>query len=149
MEQAIAIAASLCRQFEGLYLRPYICPAGYPTIGYGSRWYEDGTPVTMTDRPITRERAESLLQLTLHRDYLPGILTASPVLGEYPKVLAAMLDFAYNCGVPRYRASTLRKRVEDEDWEGAKVQLLKWVHGGGKILPGLVARRVAEGRLLS
>ena len=52
------LAAKLCRRFEGLYLRPYLCPAGVPTIGYGSTVYENGMAVQLTDPPITRERAE-------------------------------------------------------------------------------------------
>jgi lysozyme len=59
-----------------------------------------------------------------------------------------MTDFAYNLGVARYRASTLRKRVDAGDWEDAKEQLMLWVRGGGKVLPGLVKRRKAEAALL-
>lgn len=145
---AIEIASALCRTFEGLYLKPYICPAGVPTIGFGSTRYEDGTLVQLTDPPITAERAESLLRLTLVRDYLPGVVKASPVLLKYPKKLAAMVDFAYNCGVPRYRSSTLRKRIDAEDWAGAKLECLKWNKGGGRVLPGLTKRRQAECLLL-
>lgn len=146
--KALEIASALCRTFEGLKLKPYICPAGYPTIGYGSTRYEDGRLVTLQDTPITPERAETLLQITLGRDYLPGVLKASPALIKRPEALGALVDFAYNCGVPRYRASTLRRCVDAEDWQAAKYQLMKWVNGGGKVLPGLVARRVAEGKLL-
>jgi lysozyme len=59
-----------------------------------------------------------------------------------------MTDFAYNLGVARYRASTLRKRVDDGDWEDAKAQLALWTRGGGRVLPGLVRRRAAEAALL-
>jgi lysozyme len=59
-----------------------------------------------------------------------------------------MTDFAYNLGVARYRASTLRKRINEDDFEGAKVELKKWIRGGGKVLPGLVRRRQAEAALL-
>lgn len=69
-EQAIAIAAGLCRRFEGLRLKPYMCPAGIPTIGYGSTRYADGKAVTLRDAPITAAQAEELLMATLRRDYL-------------------------------------------------------------------------------
>jgi lysozyme len=146
--QALSIAAALCRTFEGVRLKPYLCPAAIPTIGIGSTHYEDGRLVALSDPPITLARAEALMMLTLARDYLPGVLRASPGLAEHPRALGALVDFAYNCGVPRYRASTLRRRVDAKDWQAAKDQLLKWTRGGGKILPGLVARRVAEGKLL-
>ena len=49
MMDAVTVAAALARRFEGLYLTPYLCPAGVATIGYGSIFYEDGTRVQLTD----------------------------------------------------------------------------------------------------
>lgn len=142
--KALEIAAALCRTFEGLSLKPYLCPAGVPTIGFGSTLYEDGSKVTLDDPAITPDRAEALLILTLGRDYLPGVIKASPGLLAHPGRLGAMVDFAYNCGVPRYRASTLRKRIDSEDWIGAKDECMKWNRGGGRVLAGLTRRRAAE-----
>lgn len=142
------MAATLCRPFEGLRLQPYICPAGYPTIGYGTVFKPDGIKVTMDHPPISKETAEAWLVSELRHNYLAGVLKASPGLLAHPKALGAMTDFAYNLGVGRYRSSTLRKRVEAQDWEGAKEQLMLWVRGGGKVLPGLVRRREAEAKLL-
>jgi lysozyme len=147
-QEALEITAALCRTFEGLYLKPYLCPAGVPTIGIGSTLYEDGTRVTLQDPPITAERAEFLLQLTLRRDYLPGVVKASPGLLKSASRLGAIVDFAYNAGVPRYRASTMRKRIDAEDWEGAKVECLRWNKGGGRVLPGLTKRCQARAALL-
>ncbi|WP_373687513.1 glycoside hydrolase family protein, partial [Acetobacter sp. P5B1] len=45
MNDPIVLAAGLARRFEGLCLRPYVCPAGYWTIGYGSRWLANGAAV--------------------------------------------------------------------------------------------------------
>ena len=98
----------------------------------------------MADAPISKETAEEWLQSELRRTYMAGVLRASPNLIRHPQALGALTDFAYNLGVPRYRASTLRKRVEEEDWGGAAVELRKWVRGGGRVLPGLVRRRQAE-----
>ena len=147
-EHAVEITEALCRTFEGVFLKPYLCPAKVPTIGVGSTRYEDGTLVTLSDPPITMERALKLLRLTLVRDYLPGVLKASPGLLKYPRKLAAILDFAYNCGTARYRASTLRKRVDAEDWEGAAEEIKKWNKGGGRVLPGLTKRRKVGAQLL-
>ena len=55
----------LIKKFEGLRLEPYLCSAKKPTIGYGSTFYPDGTPVKMTDGQITDEQAEQLLIDTL------------------------------------------------------------------------------------
>ena len=145
---AINIAAELCRSFEGFRSKPYICPAGYPTIGYGTVWKPDGTRTTMTDEPITKKVANDWLMWELRHNYAVGVLKASPRLIAHPQALAAMLDFAYNLGVGRYRASTLRKKIDAQDWEGAKDQLGRWVRGGGIVLPGLVRRRKAEAALL-
>ena len=148
LEAVFTVLLPMVRFFEGIRLSPYLCSAGVPTIGIGSTLYEDGTRVTLQDPPITAERAESLLQLTLRRDYLPGVIKASPILLKYPNRLGAMVDFAYNAGVPRYRASTMRKRIDAEDWEGAKEQCLRWNKGGGRVLPGLTKRCQARAALL-
>ena len=79
---------------------------------------------------------------------MAGVLRASPRLIANPQALGAITDFAYNLGVPRYRASTLKRRVDAQDWEGAATELHKWVYGGGRKLPGLVRRRQAEADLL-
>ena len=147
-EQAVEMAAVLCRKFEGLRLKPYLCPAGIPTIGYGSTRYADGRLVTLKDRPITVEQADELLLLTLRRDYLPGVLRLSPSLDDKPCALGAIVDFAYNLGLARYTVSTLRTRVDAGDWDRAKIELERWVRGGGRVLPGLVCRRAAEAALL-
>lgn len=153
--QAIEIAADLCRRFEGLHRRgkdgliyPYICPAGYPTIGYGTVYKPNGTVVTMQDQPISIETAEAWLMHELIHTFMAGVLRASPGLLKHPRALAAITDFAYNFGVGRYRASTLRRTINQEDWEASKRELSRWVRGDGKILPGLVLRRKAESDLL-
>lgn len=148
ISEALSYAVPLCKVSEGLSLTPYICPAGYPTIGYGTVYKPDGTQVTLQHPAITKEVAEAWLVSELRSKYMQGVLAASPVLLKYPKALGALADFAYNLGVPRYRASTLRRCVNREDWAQARAELLKWVRGSGKVLPGLVRRRKLEARLL-
>ena len=55
-----------------------------------------------------------------------------------------MVDFTFNLGAGRLQTSTLRRRINQTDWVGARLELRKWVHGGGRVLPGLVVRRQAE-----
>ena len=141
---ALSLAADLCRFFEGFSSKPYICPAGYPTIGYGTVYKPDGTKVTMQDAPISKELANQWLMRELRNNYMAGVLKASPILIANERLLAAITDFAYNLGVGRYRASTLKRRVDSNDLLGVETELKKWIRGGGKVLPGLVKRRQAE-----
>ena len=145
---SIHIARDLCLVFEGLYLKPYLCPANVPTIGVGSTFYENGVRVTLADPPIIKERAMELLVHELSA-CLPKVERLCPGLKDWgTKSTAAILDFAFNCGTGNLQASTLRKRINADDVEGARAELMKWVRGGGKVLPGLVKRRAAEAALL-
>ena len=144
---ALEIAAELCKRFEGFRSRPYLCPAGVATIGYGSVRYPDGSAVTLFDAPITRERAAELLLSDLRRSRLPAVLQLCPG-ADTPERIAALVDFAYNLGTGALRSSTLRKRVNAGSWEAVPVELRKWVRGGGRVLPGLVRRRDAEAALV-
>jgi lysozyme len=141
--EAVAVAAALARRFEGLYLTPYLCPAGVPTIGYGATFYEDGTKVLLTDKPITKERADGLLLWMVRSVYLPTVMQLCPHVNE-PNRLAALIDFTFNLGSGRLKSSTLRKKVNAQDWDAVPGELRKWVRGGGRILRGLVLRREAE-----
>lgn len=144
---AVAIAAALCRQFEGLYLRPYLCPAGVPTIGYGATTYEDGRPVTLADPAITRERAEALLQHQIRRRFLPAVRRLCPGADSVERV-AALIDFAFNLGEGNLAASTLRRRVNAGEWGDVPAQLMRWNRAGGRVLAGLTRRRAAEAALV-
>jgi lysozyme len=145
----IILAAALCRAFEGLYLSPYLCPAAVPTIGYGTTRYENGVRVTLADPPITKERAEALLYHELNTECLPRVMKLCSNLGAWgPAAVAAILDFVYNLGSGNLAASTLRKRILENDKEAAKYELGRWVRGGGKVLPGLVRRREAEAEMI-
>ncbi len=144
----LELAAQLCREFEGFRARPYLCPAGVATIGYGSTRYLDGRPVTLDDPPISQETAERLLQQSLRQEFLPGVLRACPGLVLRERACNAVVDFAYNLGVGRLQSSTLRRRVNAGDWAGAREQLGLWVRASGRVLPGLVRRRAAEATLL-
>lgn len=156
----LSIADELCRRFEGLHrvgadglIYPYICPAGYPTQGYGTVWRPDGRRVTMDDPPITEAVAAEWLRHELFRVAAPGVARLCPGLlalavatNDWAK-FNAIVDFTYNLGVGRLQTSTLRRKLNAQDWQGAKEQLALWVRGGGRVLPGLVRRRTAEAAL--
>lgn len=148
------IAVDLCRSFEGFSSRPYMCPAGVPTIGYGTTVYEDGTKVTLADTNITKVRAEALLRLQLRNVYAAGVARLCPmllveaVLSNKWERFNAIVDFSYNLGVGALQTSTLRRKINEGDWAGAKEQIVRWVRARGVVLPGLVRRRKAEAILL-
>lgn len=143
-------AIDLTKRFEGFHrvpkhdlgrAHPYVCPAGYWTIGYG-HLCDPKHP------PITEEAAEVYLAHDL-RTALDATLRYCPVLATEPAGrLAAIVDFTFNLGASRLQTSTLRRRVNQRDWSGAAVELARWVYGAGRVLPGLVARRQAEALLL-
>ena len=139
-------AIDLAKRFEGFHrvpktdpgrAHPYICPAGYWTIGYGHL-------CDATHLPITEAEAEVYLARDLQMA-LAATLRYCPVLAtETEGRLAAIVDFTFNLGAGRLQTSTLRRRVNQRDWVAAEQELRRWVYGGGKVLPGLVARRIEE-----
>lgn len=131
----------LIRRFEGLRLKPYLCPAGIPTVGYG----HTGPEVTLQSPPMTPAIAERVMQEDAEKHAMLALKLSPNLEGDR---LAAIADFLYNLGPTRYKASTLRRKVNACEWLDAKDELEKWVWGGGKKLPGLVARRAAEAALL-
>src|SRR4051812_42520573 len=96
-DQTFALARPLIEQFEGFRAEPYICPAGKPTIGWGSTRYPDGRKVTMQDKPIDRDWAGVLLVAAMSRvvkDLAPCV-TRTPTVHQ----AAALICLAYNIGV--------------------------------------------------
>lgn len=148
MNEALEVAADLCRRFEGLHLKPYLCPAGVPTIGWGTTVYPNGIPVSLSDPPISKEYADELLYTDLARFHANVISLCPGLVGAPGPRVAAIIDFTYNLGAGRLRASTLRKRINERNWEEVKKELLKWVFAGGRQLRGLVLRRQAEAALI-
>ena len=144
-------AIDLAKRFEGFERKvkhgieitavPYICPAGFWTIGYGHL-------CDPKHSPITEAEAEVYLARDL-QSALAATLRYCPVLATEPESrLAAIVDFTFNLGAGRLQTSTLRRRINQRDWGAAATELRRWVYGGGKVLPGLFARREAEISLL-
>ena len=140
-----AQGVELIKHYEGLRLKPYTCPAGIPTIGYGSTQYPDGRKVTLVDRPLTEDEADSLLASTL----VP-FETAVGRMVEVEitqRMFDALTSFAYNLGSAALRGSTLLKKLNQGDKAGAAGEFQKWVKASGVVLPGLVKRRESERKL--
>jgi lysozyme len=143
-------AIDLAKQFEGFHrvpkvdpgrAHPYICPAGFWTIGYGHLCDPKHPAITETEAEVYLARdLQTALAATLR--YCPALST------EPEERLAAIVDFTFNLGAGRLQTSTLRRRINQRDWAAAGHELRRWVYGGGQVLSGLVTRREAEARLL-
>jgi lysozyme len=133
---------NLIKRFEGLSLKPYLCPAKIPSIGYGNTYYEDGTKVTMDDKPITAERAEKLLKLIVDK-FAIGVEKVLKVPLEQNQ-FDAVVSFAYNVGLGNLKSSTLLKKINDGKFLEASKEFGRWNKADGKILDGLTKRREAE-----
>ncbi|MGC8773940.1 MAG: lysozyme [Chlorobaculum sp.] len=133
---------NIIRDFEGFRPMPYRCPAGVPTIGYGSTRYADGTPVKLTDPPVTKEQADEIMLETLER--YEGAVNRYALVELNQNQFDALVDFAYNAGPENLRTSTLLKKLNKGDYAGSAAEFDRWVYGNGKKLSGLVRRRAAE-----
>ena len=152
--EAIRIAReTLCKPFEGYAKRlPNGDCKAYPDPGTGGHpwtigWGSTGPEVTPDTVWTEQQAQESLDSHLLH--FCAGVLRLSPILLKQPaRRLAAIISFAYNCGLGNYRISTLKKRVDAQDWAGACEEIVKWNKAAGRVLRGLTRRREAEAALL-
>lgn len=129
----------IIKEFEGLRLEAYRCPANIPTIGYGHT-----AGVNMGDT-ITLDDAEALLS--------DDIIDSERAVNAYVKVgitqsqFDALVSFTYNVGGGNFKRSTLLSKLNSGDIQGAADEFLRWNKSGGRTLAGLVRRREAERKL--
>jgi lysozyme len=136
----------LIKLFEGFKSKPYKCPAGIPTIGYGATFYPNGKKVTMSDKAITEQEATDLLKnmLKTFEKYVDSYCIDTINQNQFD----ALVSFAYNLGPANLKSSTLLKKVNtNPNDETIRAEFMKWVKAGGKTLKGLVRRREAEANL--
>lgn len=126
----------MIRQFEGLRLRAYKCPAGIPTIGYGH------TAGVKMGQEISKDRAEELLREDVARfeGHVDRLVTVPLTQGQFD----ALVAWTYNLGPGALEKSTMLRRLNAGDYAGAAAELERWNRAGGKVLAGLVRRRAAE-----
>lgn len=131
-------AKQLIRQYEGLYLKAYKCPAGILTIGYGHVLLKN-EPIT-----ITKEQAETYLNADIIKA-VAGLRFVKVPLNENQR--SALISFIFNLGAGAFSTSTLLRLINKKDYVGASNQFGRWTKANGKVLPGLVRRREAERKL--
>ena len=153
----------LMHKYEGMRNRPYLCPAHIWTIGYGHVLYQDqirlpvvrvegkDTPMIRKEYPLkpedsrvwTKEEINELFRADVAH-FERGVLRLVPGVVGRQGAFDALVSISFNFGLGNLQRSTIRMRANRGDWEGAAEAFMAWTKGGGKVLPGLVKRRVAE-----
>ena len=128
---------AIIKESEGLSLIPYICPGGFLSIGYGNRTHAEEFD------SITEEQAEQFLQEDLQDTYY-GLAITTQHLILTDNQWSALVSFVYNVGIGKFIQSTLKRKLQAGDYEGAANEFTKWVYAEGKKLNGLVKRREKE-----
>jgi lysozyme len=118
---------------------PYLCPAGYPTVGYG-HLIMDGEDFS---KGLSQLEAEQLLAFDLKSDEATVLrLIEVPLTqGQFD----ALVSFTYNLGGGALQRSTLRRKINRGEHGDVPEELMRWVWAGGRQLKGLIRRRQAEG----
>jgi lysozyme len=129
--------------FEGLKLKPYLCSARIPTIGYGNTYYSNGKHVTLLDEPITQVEAFDMFKEIADRFALAVNRQLKKTVTQ--NQFNSLVSFAYNVGTGAFISSTLLKKVNSNPNDPSiKTEFLKWNKAGGKIVNGLTIRRNQE-----
>lgn len=129
--------------FEGLSLKPYLCSAKIPTIGYGNTYYPDGKRVTLLDNPITKEQAFEMFKVIA--DKFAKRVTSLLLKEVTQNQFNSLVSLAYNIGINNFATSTLLKKVNANPKDVSIANEFKrWNKAGGKVVDGLVNRRLSE-----
>lgn|SRR5574343_1692326 len=129
------------KQFEGYRDKAYLCSAGIPTIGYG---HIRGVKIGDI---CTEEQAENWLIKDLQTAIRAVDRLIKVELNDNQKT--AIISFTFNLGSGALQRSTLRTKLNRGEFEEIPKELLKWCKAGGRIINGLLRRRIAEGKLFN
>ncbi|PRP70895.1 muraminidase [Chromobacterium amazonense] len=135
--QTSANGINLIKQFEGLKLTAYQDSVGVWTIGYG----HTGRDVKPS-QTISSNQADQLLRQDLARfeQGVSNLIKVSIKQNQFD----ALVSFSYNLGLGNLQSSTLLRLLNQGDYQAAAGQFPLWNKAGGKVLPGLTRRRLAE-----
>lgn len=138
------VGMDLIKSFEGCSLKAYKCPAGVWTIGWGTTEPINGVK-PHEGMVITQQQADDLLvkNLKSYENAVNEYVTYSINQNKFD----ALVSFAYNCGNGALKTSTLLKKLNSGDIQGAANEFLRWNKANGKVLNGLTRRRQAERKL--
>lgn len=130
---------ALIKEFEGLELKAYLCPAKVWTIGYGSTG-----PHVEPGMIINEAGAEVLLGRDLDR-FEDAVAKAAPAATA--RQFDAMVCLAFNIGIGAFLKSSVLRLHKAGDHARAAEAFGMWIKGGGRVLPGLQRRRAREAEL--
>lgn len=145
IEQAEEVALSIAKPFEGFEPNPYPDPgtgAEPWAIGFGSTHDASDKPVTPQTPPIAFGEACDLAMRDMYRAFqaIAGEIAAPMTVHE----IAAVMDFVYNVGAGNFKNSTLLRLINLKQYALAAQQFERWDEAGGKVMAGLLRRRLAE-----
>ena len=132
-------AYELIKQFEGLRLEAYLCPAGIWTIGYGH------TSGVSPNSFITIQEADEYL----HRDVAAIEMQLNKLnLSLRQCQWDAIVSFVFNVGIGNFKASTLLAKIRINPDDNSIIdEFLRWVYANSKVMRGLQKRRLTEMKL--
>ena len=137
----------LIKHFEGIHKKPYICPAGYWTVGVGHLISRNSLLPSSWNRTLSNDEINELLRRDLERFELGVIRLLYPVKPTQSE-FDALVSFSFNLGLGCFQRSTVRSAFKRGDKKRAGEVLLKYCRAGGRKLKGLIRRRLAEHVLL-
>lgn len=133
---------ALVKEFESCRLEAYLpTPDDVPTIGWGS------TKGVKLGDVWTQEQADAAL--------LDDLEDAENCVNRQVKVplqqeeFDALVSLVFNIGCGNFSGSTLLRKLNDSDYDGASQEFQRWCKQKGKVLTGLVRRRFAEAKLFN
>ena len=124
---------------EGYQTQAYHDAVGIPTIGFGET---KDVKMGQTTDPV-RALVQLQKSASEHAKVIATCVSVPLNQGEYD----AYVSFSYNIGAGAFCKSTLVKKLNAQDYDGACKELLRWNRAGGTVLPGLTKRREQEYRL--
>jgi lysozyme len=141
-------ALPIVRHFEGCAKRlksgmiaPYL--DRLPKKPLWTRGYGRTYGITADSSEISLQEAEKELSIGL-ASYAQAVLKLSPCLALHPHKLAAVVSWAWNCGIGAYKVSRLRRSINNGDWKEAAENIRTPRTSGGREVRGLALRREAE-----
>ena len=133
-------------EFEGLRLKPYLCSAKIPTIGYGNTYYPNGVRVTLLDKPITKDYAFEIFKVIA--DKFAKRVDAMVKKPLTQNQFNSLVSFAYNVGTGNFSTSTLLKKVNSNPNDlSIRAEFMRWNRANKVVVRGLTIRRKKESDL--
>ena len=128
-------------EFEGKRLTAYDDGVGVWTIGFGTIKYPNGVRVKKGDTCTLDQAKEYMRHDLIEFEYTVNSSVKVPLNQNQ---FDALVSLAYNIGSNAFKSSTLVKKLNTGDYQGAADQFNVWINAGGKRMQGLVNRRDKE-----